>query len=159
MTRTFWCRGDWNIDKGNPPTFGFKDVPGYNADCLSYGDFTDLPDVTESYFMSHTGDYDQDTIYMLSKSTDASYKFMEYVDGAWKNTTGTISFNGKKTVVTGRVLNPVECVEMLDYEGMCIFDDIRQLHDHAVDAQQVGERLVRCGTVNGKPCSEMDDVL
>ena len=46
--------------------------------------FTDLPDVTESYFMSHTGDYDQDTIYMLSKSTDASYKFMEYVDGAWK---------------------------------------------------------------------------
>lgn len=120
----FWCRGDWNIDKGNPPTFGFKDVPGYNADCLSYGDFIDLPDVTESYFMSHTGDYDQDTIYMLSKSTDASYKFMEYVDGAWKNTTGTISFNGKKTVVTGRVLNPVECVEMLDYEGMCIFDDI-----------------------------------
>ena len=120
----FWCRGDWNIDKGNPPTFGFKDVPGYNADCLSYGDFTDLPDVTESYFMSHTGDYDQDTIYMLTKSTDASYKFMEYVDGAWKNTTGTISFNGKKTVVTGRVLNPVECVEMLDYEGMCIFDDI-----------------------------------
>lgn len=120
----FWCRGDWNIDKGNPPSFGFKDVPGYNADCLSYGDFTDLPDVTESYFMSHTGDYDQDTIYMLTKSTDASYKFMEYVDGAWKNTTGTISFNGKKTVVTGRVLNPVECVEMLDYEGMCIFDDI-----------------------------------
>lgn len=120
----FWCRGDWNIDKGNPPTFGFKDVPGYNADCLSYGDFTDLPDVTESYFMPHAGDYDQDTIYMLSKSTDASYKFMEYVDGAWKNTTGTISFNGKKTVVTGRVLNPVECVEMLDYEGMCIFDDI-----------------------------------
>lgn len=120
----FWCRGDWNIDKGNPPTFGFKDVPGYNADCLSYGDFTDLPDVTESYFMSHADDYDQDTIYMLSKSTDASYKFMEYVDGAWKNTTGTISFNGKKTVVTGRVLNPVECVEMLDYEGMCIFDDI-----------------------------------
>jgi hypothetical protein len=120
----FWCRGDWNIDKGNPPTFGFKDVPGYNADCLSYGDFTDLPDVTESYFMSHADDYDQDTIYMLSKSTDASYKFMEYVDGAWKNTTGTISFNGRKTVVTGRVLNPVECVEMLDYEGMCIFDDI-----------------------------------
>ena len=84
MTRTFG-RGDWNIDKGNPPTFGFKDVPGYNADCLSYGDFTDLPDVTESYFMSHADDYDQDTIYMLSKSTDASYKFMEYVDGAWNN--------------------------------------------------------------------------
>lgn len=120
----FWCRGDWNIDKGNPATFGFKDVPGYNADCLNYGDFVDLPDVTESYFMSHTGDYDQDTIYMLSKSTDASYKFMEYVDGAWKNTTGEVKWNGKKTVVTGRVLNFVECVEMLDYEGMCIFDDI-----------------------------------
>lgn len=120
----FWCRGDWNIDKGNPATFGFEAVPGYNEDCLSYGDFIDLPDVTESYFMSHTSDYDQDTIYMLSKSTDASYKFMEFVDGAWKNTTGTITFSGKKTVVIGRVLNPVECVEMLDYEGMCIFDDI-----------------------------------
>lgn len=120
----FWCRGDWNIDKGNPATFGFEKVPGYNKDCLSYGDFVDLPDVTESYFMSHTGDYDQGTIYMLSKSTDASYKFMEYVDGAWKNTTGEVKWNGKKTVITGRVLNFVECVEMLDYEGMCIFDDI-----------------------------------
>lgn len=120
----FWCRGDWNIDKGNPPTFGFTKVPGYNKECLNYGDFTELPDVTESYFMSHTNEYDQDTIYMLSKSSDASYKIMEYADGAWKNTTGTITFNGKKTVVTGRVLNPVECVEMLDYEGMCIFDDI-----------------------------------
>ena len=120
----FWCRGDWNIDKGNPPTFGFTGTPGYNKDCLNYGDFTELPDVTESYFMSHTVDYDQETIYMLSKTTDASYKFLEYVDGAWKNTTGTITFNGKKTVVTGRVLNPVECVEMLDYEGMCVFDDI-----------------------------------
>lgn len=120
----FWCRGDWNIDKGNPATFGFEKVPGYNKDCLSYGDFVDLPDVTESYFMSHTGDYDQGTIYMLSKSTDASYKFMEYVDGVWKNTTGEVKWNGKKTVITGRVLNFVECVEMLDYEGMCIFDDI-----------------------------------
>lgn len=120
----FWCRGDWNIDKGNPATFGFEKVPGYNKDCLSYGDFVDLPDVTESYFMSHTGDYDQGTIYMLSKSADASYKFMEYVDGAWKNTTGEVKWNGKKTVITGRVLNFVECVEMLDYEGMCIFDDI-----------------------------------
>ena len=63
----FWCRGDWNIDKGNPPTFGFKDVPGYNADCLSYGDFTDLPDVTDcllytSRCVSETG---SNTVYTI----------------------------------------------------------------------------------------------
>lgn len=38
----FHAKANFNVDKGDPSFFGFEDVKGYNADCLNYGDFTEL---------------------------------------------------------------------------------------------------------------------
>lgn len=44
--------------------------------------------------------------------------YMQYKGGTWKDTTGTMTFNysTKKWSVTGRVVNPVECYELLKYD-------------------------------------------
>ena len=44
--------------------------------------------------------------------------YMQYKGGTWKDTTGTMTFNSatKKWSVTGRVVNPVECYELLKYD-------------------------------------------
>lgn len=38
----FHAKANFNVDKGDPSFFGFEGVKGYNADCLNYGDFTEL---------------------------------------------------------------------------------------------------------------------
>lgn len=44
--------------------------------------------------------------------------YMQYQGGKWKDTTGKMTFNKstKKWSVTGRVVNPVECYELLKYD-------------------------------------------
>ena len=44
--------------------------------------------------------------------------YMQYKGGKWIDTTGTMTFNSatKKWSVTGRVVNPVECYELLKYD-------------------------------------------
>ncbi|MGM9694216.1 MAG: hypothetical protein ACI3YC_04335 [Alloprevotella sp.] len=54
-----------------------------------------------------------DVVYLTS---DGHY--MQYAGGSWTDTTGEMTYNSatKKWSVTGRVVNPVECYELLKYD-------------------------------------------
>lgn len=46
--------------------------------------------------------------------------YMQYKGGTWQDTTGEMTYNSstKKWSVTGRVVNPVECYELLKYDAL-----------------------------------------
>lgn len=131
----FHAKGNWNEDKGDAKVFGFEGVSGYNADCLNYGDFIELvaaqgqtlsdfaAAVDKSAWQS-VDDEGNENVYVLSEFCGAEHKVYRYKDGAWTETTGTMTYTGGKWVVTGDVVNPVENYELLKYDALCWFQGV-----------------------------------
>lgn len=123
----FEARGNWKEDKGEQTALGFMDTPGYNLGCLNYQDASfveffgragETLDQIEERFKVTDG-LDTGMPYLLSLYCGRDYRFMRYVDGAWKDTTGSMYQEGGKWVIDGDVLNPIEGFELLVYQGMC----------------------------------------
>lgn len=133
----FHAKGNWNYDKGDPRVFGFEGVEGYNSDCLNYGDFVEeiLPKnkavtaVTASELSALQATWDTSKVYLLSEFCGKGYKFFRYQNGAWVNTTGTMTYSGGQWVVTGDVLNPVENYELKAYNAMDWFQGVDSVED------------------------------
>lgn len=70
--------------------------------------------------------YDWASVY---RSSDG--KYYKYTGGAWKDTTGSMTYdNGTgKWVITGRVLNPVECYEYRQYQEFCWQQGVNSVDD------------------------------
>ena len=62
-------------------------------------------------------------------TTDAHY--VQYQGGSWIDTTGTMTYNSatRKWSVTGRVVNPVECYELLKYDYLCWMQGVNSVAD------------------------------
>ena len=62
-------------------------------------------------------------------SSDGHY--MQYQGGSWEETTGTMTYNSgtKKWSVSGRVVNPVECYELLKYDSLCWMQGVNSVAD------------------------------
>lgn len=58
-------------------------------------------------------------------------KYVQYQGGVWNDTTGTMTFNNatRKWSVTGRVVNPVECYELLKYDYLCWMQGVNSVED------------------------------
>ena len=58
-------------------------------------------------------------------------KFVQYKGGNWKDTTGSMTFDSatQKWSVVGRVLNPVECYEYLQYQEFCWQQGVNSVDD------------------------------
>lgn len=133
----FHAKGNWNYDKGDPRVFGFEGVDGYNGKCLNYGDFVEeiLPKgkevsaVSSSELSSMQASWDTSKVYLLSEFCGTGYKFYRYESGAWKDTTGRMTYTGGQWVVTGDVLNPVENYELKAYNAMDWFQGVNSVED------------------------------
>lgn len=159
----FECRGNWKEDKGEQTALGFMNTPGYNLGCINYQDedfeeFYGQPgetlDDVEARFRATEG-LDTDGLYLLSLYCGRNYRFMRYVDGAWKNTTGSMyqrGGKGGKWVVEGDVLNPVEGFELLVYQGQCWFRGVSSADDLMAPSTMKSswvEKLIKKGKVSG----------
>lgn len=143
---------NFNNDKSTESVFGFRDIPGFNKGCVNYDDkdlvviepnsgetlvqleqrFNSMPSwhaegaVTEC----PQGSKDESKVYLLK--VGFGYKFFEFKDGAWKDTTGAASQVGTKKKIDGRVLNPVECWEVLqNANDLALFKDSSTFFDDA----------------------------
>lgn len=130
----FHAKGNWNDDKGDAAVFGFEDVPGYNEDCLNYGDFIELiaaKNQSLSDFNSSIdkGEWDTSEIYVLSEFCGPNHMVFRYQNGAWTETTGTMTYSGGQWHVTGDVVNPVENYELLAYNAMDWFQGVKSVDD------------------------------
>ena len=130
----FHAKGNWNEDKGDAEVFGFEGVNGYNADCLNYGDFTELVAARDQSIADFErtidkGEWDTAKVYLLSEFCGPNSRIYRYQNGVWTNTTGTMSYNNGKWVVNGDVLNPVENFELLKYDGMDWYQGVNTLDD------------------------------
>ncbi len=132
----FHAKGNWKEDKKEQVALGFNDVPGYNLGCLNYGDFVEFYgnngetlSQTKSRFLL-AGDPDTSKTYILTQYCGSSYKVMMYEDGSWVEKSGSMTqgLNGRWTV-TGKVLNPVEGFELLNYQGMDWFKGVSSVAD------------------------------
>lgn len=160
----FEARGNWKEDKGEQTALGFMNTPGYNLGCINYqdGDFVEfyglegesLDDV-EARFRATEG-LDTDGLYLLSLYCGRNYRFMRYVDGAWKNTTGSMyqrGGKGGKWVIEGDVLNPVEGMELLVYQGMCWWRDVASVADLMAPSTMKSswvQKLIDKGEISGE---------
>lgn len=136
----FHAKGNWNHDKGDAKVFGFEGVPGYNADCLNYGDFIELvadkgesladfaKRVDKSTWLA-TDSEGNENVYVLSEFCGAGHKVYRYKNNAWTETTGNMTWNGTKWLVTGDVVNPVENYELLKYDGLDWFQGVNSVDD------------------------------
>ncbi|MBQ7156899.1 MAG: hypothetical protein IJR86_03760, partial [Bacteroidaceae bacterium] len=72
------------------------------------------------------GDFEWNVVYL---TIDAHY--VQYQGGTWQDTTGTMTFNNstRKWSVTGRVVNPVECYELLKYDSLCWMQGVNSVED------------------------------
>ena len=131
----FHAKGNWKEDKKEQVALGFKDVPGYNKGCLNYGDFVEFYGnsgetlaQTKTRFLASNPD--TGTTYALTQYCGSSYKIMMYEEGQWVEKSGSMvqSSNGKWTV-TGKVLNPVDGFELLNYQGMDWFKGVSSVSD------------------------------
>lgn len=131
------AKGNWKEDKGEQTALGFMNTPGYNKGCLNYqdGNFTEFIgeagetlDQVEARFKETEG-LDTGMPYLLSLHCGRNYRFMRYVDGAWKDTTGSMYQKNGNWVVEGDVLNPVEGFELLVYQGMCWWRGVSSVED------------------------------
>ena len=133
----FEARGNWKEDKGEQTALGFMNTPGYNLGCLNYQDESfiefigadgeTLADV-ENRFKATSG-LDTSMPYLLSLYCGRNYRFMRYIDGEWKNTTGSMYQRNGKWVIEGDVLNPVEGFELLIYQDMCWWRGVSSVQD------------------------------
>lgn len=136
----FHAKGNWNFDKGDPKVFGFEGVDGYNAECLNYGDFIELVAARnqslENFAASinkakwdETDSNGKPNIYVLSEFCGPRHKVFRYVNGAWTETTGTMTYSGGKWHITGDVVNPVENYELRAYDAMDWFQGVNSMDD------------------------------
>lgn len=133
----FEARGNWKEDKGEQTALGFMNTPGYNLGCLNYQDesfveFFGNPGETldriEERFKATDG-LDTGMPYLLSLYCGRDYRFMRYVDGVWKDTTGSMYQENGKWTIEGDVLNPVEGFELLVYQDMCWWRGVSSVED------------------------------
>lgn len=133
----FEARGNWKEDKGEQTALGFMNTPGYNLGCLNYQDESfiefigadgeTLADI-ENRFKATSG-LDTSMPYLLSLYCGRNYRIMRYIDGEWKNTTGSMSQRNGKWIIEGDVLNPVEGFELLIYQDMCWWRGVSSVQD------------------------------
>lgn len=71
-------------------------------------------------------DFDWDKVYLTADNV-----FVQYQGGVWQDTTGDMTFNNstKKWSVSGRVVNPVECYELLKYDSLCWMQGVNSVSD------------------------------
>lgn len=130
----FHAKGNWNDDKGDAAVFGFEDVEGYNEGCLNYGDFIELIAAKNQILSDFNssidkGEWDTSEVYVLSEFCGPNHMVFRYQDGAWKETTGTMTYTGGRWRITGDVVNPVENYELLAYNAMDWFQGVKSVDD------------------------------
>ena len=130
----FHAKGNWNDDKGDPVVFGFEDVEGYNADCLNYGDFTEHIAAQDQTLEECDSELDKSTwdtsaVHVLSEFCGPKYIVYRYQDGAWTDTTGTMTYADGEWVIEGDVVNPVENYELLTYDYLDWFQGVNSVDD------------------------------
>lgn len=157
----FEARGNWKEDKGEQTALGFMNTPGYNLGCLNYqdesfvefiGNYGETLDQIETRFKATSG-LDTDMPYLLSLYCGRNYRFMRYVDGQWKNTTGSMYQKNGKWVVEGDVLNPVEGFELLVYQGMCWWRGVGSVADMMAPSTMKSswvQKLIDKGEISGE---------
>ena len=160
----FEARGNWKEDKGEQTALGFMNTPGYNLGCLNYQDESFIEFIgndgetleqIEARFKTTEG-LDTSMPYLLSLYCGRNYRFMRYIDGQWKNTTGSMyQPNGKggKWVVEGDVLNPVEGFELLVYQGMCWWRGVSSVADLMAPSTMKSswvQKLIDKGEISGE---------
>ena len=132
----FHAKGNWKEDKKEQTALGFIDTPGYTKGCLNYGDFVEFYgndgetlEQTKTRFLTTSG-LDTESTYILTQYCGSSYKVMEYEEGAWVEQTGSMvqNANGRWTV-TGKVMNPTDGFELLNYQGMDWFKGVSSVAD------------------------------
>ena len=157
----FEARGNWKEDKGEQTALGFMNTPGYNLGCLNYQDESFIEfignngetlDQIEARFKTTEG-LDTSMPYLLSLYCGRNYRFMRYVDGQWKNTTGSMYQKNGKWVVEGDVLNPVEGFELLVYQGMCWWRGVGSVADMMAPSTMKSswvQKLIDKGEISGE---------
>lgn len=130
----FHAKGNFNHDKGDAGVFGFENVSGYNADCLNYGEFVELIAARNQTLAQFAVSVDKSTwnteeIYVLSEFCGPGHKVFRYNDGAWTETTGTMTFSGGRWRITGDVVNPVENYELRAYNALDWFQGVKTVDD------------------------------
>lgn len=75
---------------------------------------------------SSVNDYEWNVVYL---TVDGHY--VQYQGGTWRDTTGSMTYNNatKKWSVIGRVVNPVECYELLKYDFLCWMQGVNSVED------------------------------
>lgn len=130
----FHAKGNFNHDKGDAAVFGFEAVDGYNADCLNYGDFTEYIAAHNQTLADFAATVDKsawntEDVVVLSEFCGPNHKVFRYQNGAWTETTGTMTFTGGRWRITGDVVNPVECYELKAYNDMDWFQNVSSIDD------------------------------
>ena len=120
----FHAKGNWKEDKGEQVALGFQKTPGYNNDCLNYGDFIEFfgtkgetLDQTMARFKATEG-LDTSMPYILSQYCGRDYRVMRFSGGEWARSPGSMKQVNGKWVITGDVLNPVSGYELITYDAM-----------------------------------------
>ena len=120
----FEAKGNWKEDKGEQVALGFQKTPGYNKDCLNYGDFIEFfgtkgetLDQTMARFKTTEG-LDTSMPYILSQYCGRDYRVMRFSGGEWARSLGSMKQVNGKWVITGDVLNPVSGYELITYDAM-----------------------------------------
>lgn len=130
----FHAKGNFNHDKGDAAVFGFEAVDGYNKDCLNYGEFTEYiaarnQTLDEFAASVDKSEWNTEDIVVLSEFCGPNHKVFRYSDGQWTETTGTMTYTGGRWRITGDVVNPVECYELLAYNDMDWFQNVSSVDD------------------------------
>ena len=156
----FYAKGNWKEDKSEQVALGFKDTPGYNKGCLNYGDFVEFFGTSSetlaqavTRFLSASTEKDTSKVYLISQYCGSSYKFYRYQNGAWTDTTGSMSQVNGAWVITGDVLNPVDGFELLAYQGMCWWQGVASVSDMMAATTNTSswvQKLVESGDVSAE---------
>ena len=103
-----------------------NDGTGGMTETTAVADTTDIEKTLAEVLSDEVVNYDWGTVYHTSDD-----KYVKYVGGTWKDTTGKISWDKstKQWVVTGRTLNPVECFEYLKYDSFCWLQGVNTVED------------------------------
>lgn len=130
----FHAKANWNCDKGDAAFYGFEKCAGYNDGCLNYGDFVELvgnkgESITDFAARVDKSTWVSENVYVLSEFCGAGHRVYRYKDGAWKDTTGNMTYTNGKWVITGDVVNPVECYELLKYDALDWFQGVNSVDD------------------------------
>lgn len=130
----FHAKGNLNHDKGDAGVFGFEKVSGYNKDCLNYGDFTELIAERNQTLAQFAATLDKsawntEEIHVLSEFCGPNHKVFRYLNGAWTETTGTMTYSGGRWRIVGDVVNPVENYELRAYNALDWFQGVNTVDD------------------------------